>query len=123
MGTFSVAVRIGDIADERSEMVEALVDTGSSHLVFPSRLLREVGIEPFDTMRFRLADERVREFPVGTARMELYGRMRHTTVAFGDDSMQPLLGAISLEDFGLAVDPVGRRLIEVGGLLMTLDPR
>jgi hypothetical protein len=35
--------------------------------------------------------------------------------------MQPLLGAITLEDFMLTVDPVQQRLVEVPGLLMSLD--
>jgi hypothetical protein len=34
--------------------------------------------------------------------------------------MPPILGAITLEEFGLGVDPVGHRLIRVPGLLKTL---
>jgi hypothetical protein len=50
-------------------------------------------------------------------------RERFTPVVLGDAGMQPLLGAVTLEEFGLGVGPVGQQLIEVPGLLMTLlDP-
>jgi hypothetical protein len=52
----------------------------------------------------------------------MYGRERISTIVLGDDTMQPLLGAITLEDFMLAVDPVREQLVEVPGLLMTLLP-
>jgi hypothetical protein len=52
----------------------------------------------------------------------MYGRERVSTVVFGDDAMQPILGAITLEDFMLAVDPVRQTLVEVPGLLMYLEP-
>lgn len=68
-----------------------------------------------------MADEHQREFEVGQARLRMYGRERVSTVVFGDDTMQPLLGAITLEDFMLAVDPVQQRLVAVPGLLMSLD--
>ncbi len=36
-------------------------------------------------------------------------------VLFGDEGSLPLLGAYTLEGFGLAADPVGKRLIPVPG--------
>lgn len=39
-------------------------------------------------------------------------------VVFGDPDTLPLLGAYALEGFGLAPDPVNRRLIPVPGLLV-----
>ena len=40
-----------------------------------------------------------------------------TVVVFGDDGRPTLLGAVTLEGFGLGVDPLGQKLIEVPGLL------
>jgi clan AA aspartic protease len=120
MSTFSVAVEIGPLDEDHFEWVEALVDTGASHSVFPGRLLRDLGIEPRETWPFRLADEHQREYEVGTARIRLHDRVEHTIVVFGDDGIQPLLGAVTLEEFRLAVDPVSHRLIPVPGLMMTL---
>ena len=122
MSTFHVAVEVGSTDGSQWEFVEALVDTGASHSIFPGRLLRQLGVEPLERWPFRLADEHQREFEVGQTRLRMYGRERVSTVVFGDDTMQPILGAITLEDFMLAVDPIRERLVEVPGLLMTLLP-
>ena len=122
MSTFSVAVEIRPLDEDRFEFVEALVDTGASHSVFPGQFLRDLGIQPTETWPFRLADNRQREYEVGTARIRLDDRIGHTLVVFGDDGMQALLGAVTLEEFRLGVDPVDQRLIPVPGLLMKPDP-
>ena len=118
MSTFSVALEVGHLTEERFEAVEALVDTGASHSTFPGPLLDRLGIERTERWPFRLADDRQREYDVGTARIRLDGLLRYTVVVFADPGTQPILGAITLEELGLGVDPVGRRLIPVPGLLM-----
>ena len=120
MGTFHVAVQVGNLRGDRFEFVEALVDTGARHSIFPADLLRELGVEPTERLPFRFADERQREFDAGIARIRLDSRERYETVVFGDPGMPALLGAVTLEDFSLGVDPVGRRLIPVPGLMMGL---
>jgi hypothetical protein len=39
-------------------------------------------------------------------------------VVFGNEDAQPILGADTLEGLGFAVDPFGRRVVPVPGLLM-----
>ncbi len=46
------------------------------------------------------------------------GQVLPTLVVFGDAGSQPLLGAYTLEGFGLAPAPLGRRLIPVRGLAL-----
>jgi predicted aspartyl protease len=120
MGNFQVAVQVGNLQAGRSEFIEALVDTGASHSIFPAPFLQDLGIVPDEPAPFRLADERLRDFEVGTALVTLYGQSRYTRVVFGDPGMRALLGAITLEEFRLGVDPVGKRLIPVPGLLMSM---
>jgi predicted aspartyl protease len=120
VSTFSVAVEVGDLEGGQFEFIEALVDTGASHSIFPARFLREIGVQPTERWPFRPAADRQREFEVGQARLRLDGRIRVETVVLGDDSMQALLGAVTLEDYRLAVDPVAQRLVPVPGLLMGL---
>jgi hypothetical protein len=43
MSTFRIAIEVGNLAEDRFEVVEALVDTGASHSIFPARLLRGLG--------------------------------------------------------------------------------
>jgi hypothetical protein len=45
---------------------------------------------------------------------------RFERVACGNEGAQPLLGAITLEEFGLGIDPVGQKLTPVPGYLMAL---
>ena len=118
MSTFPVAIQVGHPSDDRFEFVEGLVDTRSSHSAFPGRLLDELGIARTGRMPFRFADESIHEFDIGTARIRIDGEVRFSVVVFNELGAQPLLGAITLEEFSLAVDPVGRRLIPVPGLMM-----
>jgi len=118
MGTFRVSVEIGDPEGQKFEPVEALVDTGASHTVLPASVLRRLGVVPDERAAFRLADSRTVEYEVGQTWIRIDGRRRMTVVVFGDEGIEPLLGAVTLEEFRLAADPVQRRLVSVPGLLM-----
>ena len=96
-----------------SQDVEATVDTGAFFTTAPASILRELGIEPVDTKTFIVADGRRLCVDVGEARVTLDGRSRYTVVAFGEEDAPPLLGALTLEAFTLAVDPVGERLVPI----------
>ncbi|MFQ5879991.1 MAG: retroviral-like aspartic protease family protein [Dehalococcoidia bacterium] len=118
MGTFRVAIEIGDPQGSRFESLEALVDTGASYTWVPASVLRGLGVGPSFRFPFLLANGRRIEREMAETRVRLDGRERTTLVVFGDEGTQPLLGAYTLEGFGLAPDPVNRRLIPVPGLLM-----
>ena len=49
--------------------------------------------------------------------MKVDGKQEFTQVVFGADPGGAILGAITLEEMGLAVDPVKRRLVPVHKLL------
>lgn len=66
------------------------------------------------------ADGRQLECEMAETRVRLDGQVRTTLGIFGEEPAVPLLGAYTLEGFGLAPDPVGRRLIPVPGLLMAV---
>jgi clan AA aspartic protease len=117
MGTFRVTLEVGDPQGQRYETVEALVDTGASYTLLPATLLRRLGIQVIGQWRFRTAEERVVEYDIGEAIIRLDGAKRTRVVVFGPGD-NALVGADTLEGFGLAVDPMGKRLIRVPGLLM-----
>lgn len=121
MGTFKVEVDVGDPSGRRFERYEALVDTGSTYSVFPANALRRLGVEPHRTSVFQLADGTQREWPIGRTWLRLDGRQELSLVVFGDDDSAPILGAVALEGFLLAPDPVRRRLVPVTGLMMGAD--
>lgn len=118
VGTFRVAMEIGNAEGTSFELVEVLVDTGASYSWVPGSILHRLGVVAGLRFPFILADGRRIEREMAETRVRLDGQTRTTLVVFGDEGTQPLLGAYTLEGFGLAPDPVNRRLVPVPGLLM-----
>ena len=118
MGTFFVTIGVGDPSGSRFEPVEMLVDTGSTYTMLPASVLRSIGVAPVETLRFRLADGRRVEREVGDTFVQIDNRVRPCPVVFADEDAHALLGAVTLEIFGLAADPVNRRLVPVELLAM-----
>lgn len=117
MGTFSVTLHVAGEARARPVAVDALVDTGASYTMLPARLLAELGVASSGRRLFVLANgDRVTR-DVGQTWVRVDGHEVMTVVVFGDDAAPALLGAVTLEEMGLGVDPLARRLIEVPGLL------
>jgi clan AA aspartic protease len=118
LGVFAVPVEIGDPRGERFERVEALVDSGASYTAMPASALRALGVVPDETRLFVLADGRQVEREIGETRLRIDGRTKTTTVVFADEDARPLLGAVTLEEFGLGIDPTGRKLVAMPGYLL-----
>ncbi len=114
MGTFEWPVRIARTDGERSEAIEATVDTGAFYSMVPARLLHDIGVERSARRRMRLADGSVVDADIGEARVTVNGESVTTLVVFGEDDAPTLLGAYTLEGLALAVDPVDQRLIPRG---------
>ena len=121
MGTFTVEIEIGDAIRERWTKLDALVDTGATFTSAPASVLRDLGVEPLRTERFRFAQGEVRELYVGFAWMRLAGKDILTQVIFNEEDTTPLLGAVALENALMGVDPVEQRLIPVDGLVMRAE--
>ncbi len=118
MGTFRTVIELGDPTGGYWEPLEALVDTGASFTTVPAGLLGRLGIVAHAREEFELADGRVVTLEIGRTWIRAEGRVEQTLVAFAAEDAAPLLGAYALEGLRLAVDPVGRRLIPVRGLLL-----
>ncbi|MGC8542864.1 MAG: aspartyl protease family protein [Vulcanisaeta sp.] len=89
--------------------LELLVDTGLVYTVLPSKLLRELGVNPIGVRRFRLVDGRVIERDLGIVSIEVHGIKAYTIAVFGDEGIY-LLGSTMLEELGLEVDTVNKTL-------------
>lgn len=111
MGTFYHEMQLYSTNGDRSETVDALVDTGSSYSQVPASLLRSLGISPTDTVEAELADGRVVEDLAAEVRVRIGGRETFTWVTFGPENVSSLLGAHALEGVRLAVDPSRRVLV------------
>ena len=94
----------------RSE-ITALADTGATLSVIPGWLLESLGIERMRRVMFVLADGRRASRDVGEAVFGINDDSVPCRVVFGQAGDAALLGLTVLEQLGLAVDPVQRRLI------------
>jgi clan AA aspartic protease len=119
MGTFRVTVGIGGPEGPDFERLDALVDTGATYTFVPRDVLERLGIRPDEERLLVLADGREVAYPVAWIRVRIDGRTQPTIAVFGDAGTETLLGAFTLEGFGVAADPVNRRLVPVRALLKT----
>ena len=118
MGTFQVAIEVGDPQGQRWQSIEALVDTAATYTWVPAPILESLGVQPAFRFPFITPDGRCMEREVAETRVRLDGQVRTTLVVFGDAGTRPLLGAYTMEGFGVAADPLNRRLVPVPGLLL-----
>ena len=119
MGTFSVTIEVG--SPDRSEWrpIDVLVDTGATFTWLPRALLEELGHAPDSKESFQLGDGRIVESAIGDIPVRLAGKVHVTICAFAEDSEKPVLGAVTLEQFLLAPDPINKRLVPVVGLAIS----
>ena len=101
----------------RSEPIMALADTGATLAVIPGDILQRLGVERLRTIPLVLADGRRAERAVGEALVAVDGESVPCRVVFGERGDAVLLGLTVLEQLGLAVDPVQRRLVPTDFLL------
>ena len=111
MGLFHQSFLVGPKDGSRLETVNALVDTGRIYTMLPSPLLTGVGVTPELDSDFELADGREVRLQMAEVLISLNNERRTRVCIFGPEDSQPLLGADTLEGFGLMADPVNRRLI------------
>ncbi|MCY4103987.1 MAG: clan AA aspartic protease [bacterium] len=111
MGETRVDVTIRNPADpDRSWEGEFVVDTGATNSVVPRRHLESIGLKPIGHRTYGLADGSEHQAEIGAALVEFLGEWSASTVVFGPDDAEPLLGLTALESTGFKVDPVNECL-------------
>ena len=107
----------------KSINVRFLVDSGAKYTVLAREVWTSLGLEPLGEMDFILADGTVTRRRISEALLELpgYGE-RHTPVVLGEEGDQNLLGVVTLEIFGLVLDPFKRELRPVRALMASHIP-
>ncbi len=113
MGLFSWPFEIGNLNGDCFRQVEGLVDTGATYSSVPGNILRDLGIEPTETIEFELADGSAIERQLGDARARVEGKEILTTVIFGENDDSILLGTYTLERAHMAVEPYQRQILPV----------
>jgi len=111
MGTFRVRVHVFKLEDPlRSEELEMLVDTGASRTLIPPSVVLALGLRPEKRQTFMLADGTEMGRDLAWVGIEYGGDPVHSLAILVEESDPPILGAITLEDLVLQVDPVQRTL-------------
>ncbi len=111
MGLTSVVLEITN-PENKSKKVkgEFLVDSGAFYTVLPKRMVEKLDIKPNFTQEFGLADGTTIKRPIGSANIKFESREIATPVILGQAKDTPLMGVLTLESFGLILDPFKREL-------------
>ena len=111
MGLTRVRIRVGNPADaSRSAELEFMVDSGAVYTVVPGKILSALGVVPHSRREFILANGEVVHRSIGTATFEYRETRGDSLAIFGEPGDAALLGATTLEGFGLILDPFRREL-------------
>lgn len=111
MGTATVTIGVGDRQGRQFEELEVTVDTGSTYTAVPRTLLQRLGVPVERSMPSVTADGRIVPVDVAHTSIRLEGLEFPTPVIFAEPGEPSLLGVVTLEEAGLAVDPVGGQLL------------
>jgi clan AA aspartic protease len=90
--------------------VKFLVDSGAMYTLLPERVWHQLKLKPKRTLSFSLADGTIIERAVSECHIQLAEGDGYTTVILGEAGDEPLLGVVTLEQFGLILHPFKRQL-------------
>lgn len=116
MGILRTTLSVASIADpdDRRQLNDVMVDTGSEYNWIPRAILEDLGVEPDRVGRFETADGRILDREVGLAIIYAVGRRTATHVVFANAGDLVLLGAIGLEGLNVRVDLGRKELMPAG---------
>lgn len=118
MGATRVTVKLVNMENKQSYEALFLVDTGATDLLAPGDELEKIGLERVGKETYELADGREISFDYGVVRIEMLGNITAGRVIFGPPAVEPLLGVLVLEAFGIVVDPKTHTLRKLPALLL-----
>lgn len=101
--------------------INMLVDSGANYSLLKKKIWQELGLQPKREMEFVLADgTRInRKISECLIKLSIVNSEGHTPVILGEDGDdENLLGAVTLEIFGLILDPLSRTIKPMRALLM-----
>lgn len=90
--------------------VKFLVDSGATYTLVPLKVWQKIGLKPLRSVPCTLADgtEIIRK--VSDCFILLAQGRRQTPVMLGEQGDEALLGVVTLEEFGLVLNPLNRKL-------------
>jgi clan AA aspartic protease len=111
MGITHVTVTVRNpAAPRRTWEALFLVDTGVVDSLVPAKFLRKIGLRPKAKRTYELADGSEVRLDITTGELEFMGEIAGSTIVFGPDDAEPILGVTALESVGIQVDPRTQQL-------------
>ena len=110
---FKQKVKVTNPKDESKFFEEEFwIDSGAMYSFIPEDFLEKIGFEPSETRSMVFADGRIGRCPFGYCIFEIEGMEAKNIcpVVSGTKGSIFLLGATALENFGVAADPINKKL-------------
>ena len=111
MGFTKTTVEIANA--EKSELkadMELLVDSGASYSIIREDFLAKLKVRPLEQREFTLANGQKIRRKLGGVQMRIGERVGFSSVIFGEESDQQVLGVAALAELGLELDPTTKQL-------------
>jgi len=90
--------------------VKFLVDSGATYSVLPENVWNDLKLKPKREVVLTLADGEEIKRDVSECFISMSQGEGHSPVILGKDDDKPLLGAVTLENLGLVLNPLNRTL-------------
>ena len=111
MGITTLKLQVANPATPgKTETLEFIVDSGAVYSVVPAQVLRRLQIKPIAKEEFRLADGSTIIRKKGVVLFKYGDKRGGADAIFGEKEDATLLGVLTLEALGLALDPLRREL-------------
>ena len=118
MGMTEVDLTVKNPANSGKGVTKSfLVDSGASYTVIPSDLVKKLDLKPSFKRQFTLADGKKVSRSIGSALIKFGNEEIASPVVLGKKGDSALLGALTLEAFGLALDPFQRKIYKAKMML------
>lgn len=117
MGHVWVRAKLVNPLTQQEVDTRALVDTGAAFTVLPRQIAERLGLKALGRKSVKTARGHA-ELDESFAAVEIQGKRGVTPVLISQELDEVLIGVITLEALGLAVDPATNRLVETHILLL-----
>ncbi len=104
-------IEISNLEGKKWKKVKGLVDTGATLTTIPKSLADELEIKEIREEEIETAAGRIK-IKRGNARIKIGNKEEIVPIWISDIIDRVLIGSVTLEVFGLSVDPVTGKLIE-----------
>jgi predicted aspartyl protease len=112
MGSFSAKLRVWNPSSpERTEEIEAMVDTGAAFSWIHRERLERLGAQVLRRIGFRAIDGSIIERETAAVWVASNGFTAPDIVVMADPNDMEVIGVHTIEGLGLAADPVQKKLI------------